>query len=433
MTERRGFRVDDAGQTIVLAALFFTVLLFMVGLAIDSGQLYFAKRSEQEATDAAAFAGAIVIYQGGQNPPSAATVTAAIAAAVADATRNGYTDGVSGTTVTVNSPPTSGAFNGNVNHVEVIITRQVKTALVPAESAFNPVTARGVAGAEPLNNGFAVMALNRGNTPSAFTDQSNADIHLTGGGILVNSTNATALSNAQTSCSRFTITGGAIDVNGGTNGTFPLGCTPTFPAATTGYPQLPDPFAGFPMPSIIGLPVCPTLASCQDIFGNQNPGVYDVSLGGAGNTTINLNSGIYILRGHGINEAGNADIVSNTGGVFIFNTLTNYPNPGGTCAALTLAGNAVSSLAPLTTTIYAGMMLYQDPACGQTMTISGNGSFTGDGTVYLPNAQFVFNGNNATLTGGQLVADTVNIQNGNLNINYAAGTSAQPVLPRLGE
>ena len=428
----RGFADGDRGQAIILGALMFMALLFAVGLAVDAGQLFVAKRTEQEAADAATFAGAIVIYQAGQNPPSAATTSAAVAAAAADATRNGYTDGIGNTTVVVNSPPTSGAYNGNVNHVEVIITRRVPTSLVPAQSLFNPVRARSVAGAEPLNNGYAVMALNRGNTPSAFTTAPNADIHLVGGGILVNSSSPTAASNAQNSCARFTISGGSVNINGGTSTLWPTGCTPAFPSVNTAVAQQADPFAGFPRPSTVGLPVCPSLASCQDLSGNQTPGIYQVSLGGAGGTTLTLNSGVYILQA-GINQAGNADIKSNAGGVFLFNTTTNYPGTGGTCTSISLVGNAVSSLAAMTTGTYANFLVYQDPACTAGMVISGNGTFAGSGTIYLPSAPFTFNGNNATLTGSQLIASTVNVQNGNLSINYAGGTTAQPILPRIAE
>ena len=67
-------------------------LLFAVGLAIDAGQLYSAKRTIQEAADSAAFAGAVVLYQGG-------TSGQAIQAAKDDATRNGFTHNVANTTV----------------------------------------------------------------------------------------------------------------------------------------------------------------------------------------------------------------------------------------------------------------------------------------------------------------------------------------------
>ena len=40
-------------------------------------------------------------------------------------------------------------------------------------------------------------------------------------------------------------------------------------------------------------------------------------------------------------------------------------------------------------------------------------------------------GNPSTIDGGQFVAKTLLVQNGDLNINYTAGNTAQPFQPRL--
>jgi len=435
----RFFGRDDGeeGQAVVLFAIMMLALLFAVGLAIDAGQLYSAKRAEQEAADAAAFAGAVVLYQQG-------TGAEAIAAARSDALTNGYVSGggcllaspgpcydaATQTTVTVNWPPLSGSYMGNIKHVEVSITRQVKTALVPAQAAFNPVRARGVAGSEPLNNGYAIMALDRGNTCDAFNTQSNGDLHLTGGGILVNSTCSTAASNDQNSAPRFTIqTPYPLDVNGGAIGHWTDLGIPINP----GHNQVPDPFALFPRPSTSGMPICNSLAACQDGAGNQIPGVYTTNLGGNGNTDMTMNPGIYILKA-GMDTGGNNAITGN--GVFIFNTYTTYPNnPGANpnCSQINLQGNAVSTLSAQTTGPWANLLVFQDPVCTDEMEIGGNGTFVGTGSIYIPSAPFVFDGNPSTLNGSQLIARTVNIQNGNITINYDPTTTAQPILPRLAE
>jgi Flp pilus assembly protein TadG len=311
---------EDDGQAMVLFAIIMLALLFMIGLAIDAGQLYSNKRTEQEAADSAAFAGAVILYQGGSGAQ-------AVAAATADAQTNGYVSDDPGcptittgnTCVTVNWPPLAGAFTGRLDHVEVIIVRKVRTSLVPAEAAFNPVRARGVAGAENLNSGYAIMALDRGDVPGAFSAGSNADTHLNGGGILVNSTDAGAATNAQNDPSRFTVQSPyALDVNGGATGSWGADGIPV----NTGHNQVPDPFAGFPTPPTGSLPVCTSLASCQDLSGNQIPGIYTVNLGGAGNSNLTLNPGVYILRA-GMDTSGNADVTGT--GVFLFNTYSNYP------------------------------------------------------------------------------------------------------------
>src|SRR5207247_9272623 len=90
-----------------------------------------------------------------------------------------------GVTVTIRQP-LQAPYNTN-KYVEVIMSQNVRTALVPAEAGLSFVQVRAIAGSDPLNNQYAIMALDRGSTPCAFTDQPTGEIHLSGGGILVNS------------------------------------------------------------------------------------------------------------------------------------------------------------------------------------------------------------------------------------------------------
>src|SRR5437588_7433678 len=82
---------DDRGQTIVVAALLLTLLIALVGLGVDVSWFSLNLVRMQRAADAAALAG--VVYLPADQP-------GAYAAAVAEATKNGYTDGVNGVTVT---------------------------------------------------------------------------------------------------------------------------------------------------------------------------------------------------------------------------------------------------------------------------------------------------------------------------------------------
>ena len=68
MTQLRKFFIGveaEAGQAVVLIAIVLLAMLMMVGLAIDAGQVYSARRAMQEAADAAAYAAAVTLYQGG--------------------------------------------------------------------------------------------------------------------------------------------------------------------------------------------------------------------------------------------------------------------------------------------------------------------------------------------------------------------------------
>lgn len=421
----------DEGQAIVLGALMMMVLLFAVGLAVDAGQLFVAKRTQQEAADSAAFAGAVILYQGGTN-------AMAISAATADATRNGYTDGVSGASVTVNSPPTSGLYSGDIHHVEVIIIKQVQTSLVPAEAAFNPVRARGVAGAETFNNGYALIALDTSCVAGAISVAPNEDIHLSGGGILVNSCSPNATVGFQATQDLTITPPYGIDVVGGTGtSTFP----PTIPV-TTGIAPLPDPFAGYPMPkpSDIGCTwPCPSLVDQPTGYGGTAfQGVYTSNLSG-----VALCHGIYILKGGGLG----GDISRDTnplhfdpntglpcdGRSLIFNTMSNWPSSGGTCTTIGKNGNHPITLRPMLTGTWANFQLYQDPQCTVDVQIGGNQTLDASGTIYVPNAAIHENGNPATIDGGQIIAKRLDIQNGNINVIYDGSHTAMPILPRLSE
>ena len=434
----------EEGQAVVLFAIVMLALLFAIGLAIDAGQLYSAKRSEQEAADAAAFAGAVVLYQAGSGSD-------AITAARTDALTNGYSSGActlstpgdcydaaTQTTVTVYWPPISGNYIGNVRHIEVSITRQVKTSLVPAEAAFNPVRARGVAGSEPLNNGYAIMALDRGATPRGFWTGSNGKVDLNGGGILVNSTYSNASENDQGDSSQFSVEAPyGLDVTGGATGHW-SDLTPPVPV-NAGHNQVPDPFAGFPKPPVCVSPCSPvtpvynSLPAPSGGVTTLDPGIYKVKIKGSGTDVFHLNPGVYIVEA-GFDTSGNGEVDGS--GVFIYNTYSTYPAAPGlspTCSDVSLTGNGTITLSAQTSGTWAKLLFYQDPACANDFEIGGNGTFNGTGSLYLPSALFMLDGNNATLVGSQLVARQVELQQGNLQINYDPHNTAQPILPRLAE
>jgi hypothetical protein len=427
---------------VVLVATMFTTLLMFVGLAIDAGQLFVARRTMQEAADAAAYAGAVVIYQHQTQLDSFAWATAQAAAESAaenDLWLNFDPNSVENLVVTIASPPTTGPYVGEDEYIEVTISGQVRTMLVPAQSVLSTVSVRAVAGSEPLNNVYAIMALDRGDTQAALKIRPGGVMDLTGGGVLVNSTDAEA----------------AIDLGGDINYTCTPACTTDvaggetgdWPNPNTGHNQEPDPFAGFPTPAI---PSCAEGAVTSCLFSSVGsgttvtlePGVYTTSISGPSGTTFVMKPGVYILKA-GIGLGGNNDLLSASAtttpsctsdcGVFIFNTLTNYPEPGGSCGSLDLFGNAEVDLDPMTSGTYENFLVYQDPDCAATMYVRGNGVFTGSGTIYVPGAAFEFDGQNATLTGSQLVANTVDIQTGNISITFDAASTAQPILPRLAE
>ena len=436
----------QGGQAIVMVAITFMAMMFVVGLAVDAGQLFAAKRTMQEAADAAAFAGAVVLYQGG-TPGGPGVVADAIAAATLDATKNGFTQGVSNTTVTVNSPPTSGTYLNDATHIEVTIIRQVQTTLVPAEAAFNPVRARGVAGAESLNSGYAIMALDAGCTSGAFTTTLSENVHLYGGGLFINSCSTTALQGME-DLEDFQICAllpapclpnpYTIDLVGQATGS----TIPSNLVVRTGVAPRADPFAGYPRPrglSYNGVATLPT--NPAPIAGSTTypEGIY--SVGPFSN--LSICHGIYVLKGIGFGGGITADTTRtdpNTstpcdGKALIFNTTATWPaaTPG-PCANMGATGGPSINLSPMTTGMYAYFGIYQDPACTSgDLSITGVATLNMGGTIYLPTGKVILSGDPSSIFAGQIIANNVNVMDGTLNITYNPATNAQPRLPRLAE
>lgn len=161
-------RRNESGQILPIFVIFLTVMLAGTGLVVDVGGAWGQQRQQQKVADAAALAGATAEANG-------AMKAGIIAAAVANAESNGY----SASEVTVNIPPSGGAYapggsqSGPLSTndcsgpdlypcwVEVIISRQHANsfATIVGQSSWN-VTARGVAVggiANAVSNGLAPM------------------------------------------------------------------------------------------------------------------------------------------------------------------------------------------------------------------------------------------------------------------------------------
>jgi Flp pilus assembly protein TadG len=93
---------NERGQILVLFTLALVTMLAMVGLILDGGDTFAQRRDQQGGADLAAMAGANAYLNSYHTTPDVGTATAAaISAAKAAATRNGYTGGTNGATVDV--------------------------------------------------------------------------------------------------------------------------------------------------------------------------------------------------------------------------------------------------------------------------------------------------------------------------------------------
>src|SRR5690349_21579605 len=132
----RCFATDQRGSIPILIALSLVVLLGFAALGVDTAVWMRARNDAQSAADSAAYSAAAGAYAGNPTARIQADVNAAAAA-------NGFQNGMNGVTVTLNNPPQSGAYAGNVNAYEVIVTSQQQVYLASAIPGTHAPTVNG--------------------------------------------------------------------------------------------------------------------------------------------------------------------------------------------------------------------------------------------------------------------------------------------------
>lgn len=166
------------GQVLPILAVAAVALLGFAGLAADVGYHRYQQRVQQSATDSAALAGATELNQGRQTT-----------SAKYDASKNGFTDDSTGggacanTCITVNNPPSSGAYTSDSSAVEVRIAA-VKPTFLERVFAITSVTihTRAVARRISTNTGclYALGPTSNTNFNSGTTVAANCTIYANG-------------------------------------------------------------------------------------------------------------------------------------------------------------------------------------------------------------------------------------------------------------
>lgn len=434
-TNKPSEKKSRRGTVAVMVALSITLLLGMVAVSLDGGMLQDNKRRVQTAADSAALAAANKIFS--RFPSILATNTPdpngdAAAAAQQNASDNGFAHDGSTTTVVANVPPTSGPFTGLLGYAEVIITyRQPRYFSGIWGSTPTPIVARAVSKGYWGGTGNGVICLDP-DDKDALDASGTGAVTITGGAaMVVNSNNTEAArqtGGGSLTASRFDITGGTTGVFNGT--------------VNTGTLPIPDPLAYLPPPS--GLPNG-TITQVNLTQGNKmyilTPGVHtNLPSGQVGDIFVfkqasyNSVGGIYYLNGGGFNSTGATLIMDSatTGGVMIYNNPSNDSNSQG----ISIQGNAagVVNLSALTSGPYAGILFWQNRTATQTLSISGNGSFSLTGTFYAANANMQITGNGNAVIGSQYISRTLNLSGGgNITINYTDQGTARKREVRLVE
>ncbi|MFL5242311.1 MAG: pilus assembly protein TadG-related protein [Gemmataceae bacterium] len=410
------------GIVAVFVAVCLVALLSVAAISVDGGMMFLELRKARATADAAAMAAACDLfknyptYSGKDTPGTAKTSALAVASA------NGYTNDGTISTVTVNIPPVSGIYAGKDSYAEIIVVYNMSTAFgrVLGKSTM-PVQARAVSRGAWVSPHEGVLVLDY-NDKASLSTQGNGAFTETGGPVIVNSDNSSAVvttGNGSMIAPEFYVTGGVT-----LSGNAAITTSPVAGQIFTGTHPTPDPLAYLAPPTkptdgtmtttknpaISDLP--PGMASIVTNISSVNtlyvmtPGTYtNLPTFGPGDMVImeqasaNNAGGIYYVNGGGFKSTGASIIMdkNNTGGVMIY----NQPASSANSEKIQITGNSsgLVDLSPLSTGPYAGMMLWQDRTSPVDVLVEGNGTFSVKGTFYAADALLNINGNGKTNTG----------------------------------
>jgi len=469
LTSRFASGEGPRGQVVVLFALALLVILGVTALVFDVGQNFVDRRKEQNVADAAALAAARYI-QACPAPQSTTNCPAAVNAAVALASSQGYTDGQASVHVTVKIPPgPETEFAGIADTVEVNInstrgsffsgvfgmTSQGTGALAVAQNSSGYTLPYSLLALDPTSCGTNKITgtggVTVGGTVHVDSSCPSQAVLLSGQGVLTApecdvvgavQTSGGATDNCATTPSGVTVFGDPLRE-------LPPPPLPSLPAAVVkisgGNKPIPSGCPGSSAPATATSPAaCSFPAAYSGYVFRLYPGFYPGGLSFAAGTFY-LEPGIYWLGGGGYTQNGSGATVISVasggtslgGGVLFY--LSQDPNPTIQAACVTtpsgpgcfggwsMNGTAANlQLIGIQSGPYQNMVLFVDRNYpNASVTLNGaSTNFSITGTVYAPTALIKVNGSGATSFSAQIITYDlqVNGSGGALNVPYSSGS-----------
>ncbi len=472
-------RRSERGQILVVFAGGLVAICIVAALVFDVGQNLLDRRSEQDASDAAALAaaryvsGASYTFHGGCALPHVGLQ--AIEAACDVAAEHGYVDGVDSRTVRVDLPPVAPSTKAGLpEHVEVTIGLTRPSFFTGLVGQYQQQTgAMGVAkNGGDISLPYSLLALNPHDCGANKITGSPGTIVSTNGTIHIDSdcvTNPGAIQlsgNGVLQSPQCDVVGLIVESGGATND-----CT-TAPAGVLVYgdplrdldppPQPGAPLAVLPLDAIPGpIPAgCPgssrpatdaAPATCAFSSGQVAGKTYRIFPGNypggisTSKATLLMDPGVYWIGGSGIHVQSTGALISKapgdntgptpSGGVLIYNTVDPVPAAGcagaGCYGTISINGGGGSTptlaLLPIESGRYTGMVMFvdRDAAGGGGFDIDLNGADAAlnvTGTIYAPTASMRFNGSDTDVLSAQVICYdfVVNGSGAAFTINYDA-------------
>ncbi len=401
------FCADKRATVALMIGILLPVFVGMLGLSVDVTNWYLAKRKLQTAVDSAAIGGGLALYYTNDKND-------AENAAIESAERNDFADG-GHRTLTINIPPSSGAYAGDSGAVEVIATETQTLFLISVIFQEEvTVTARAVAASVVVSDNFCVLALDP-ELDGAIEFQGTADVDA-GCGIASNSHSDRSISlsgNARLSASPITAVG---DIH--TNGNPTID---TNAPLRSYYQPFKDPYGAE------GLNLQPPASGSCDYnnFSVNNtttlsPGRYCNGLW-AKKGTVTFSPGVYIIDGGVFQANAQASLVGEEVTFLLTGSGNDY-------TTVWFNGGMEADLSAPTSDPYEGILFYQDQNAPLSL---GDNKFLGgadmnfQGAMYFPRQEVLFTGG-ASINSNcmQIIARKVSFQgNGTFGNNCPADMS----------
>jgi Putative Flp pilus-assembly TadE/G-like len=412
------------GMVTAQVALSLSALMAMLAVVTDGGLLLVERRHAQATADAAALAAASDLYAKWNTNKGLDSGNSAYNSAIGVASANGYTNDGTTSTVIVNVPP--GKYSGGPNAGKALPAGYAEATV----TWYQPRGFSGVfgSGAIPVSARAVARGAMNSSTPSILLLSTTADpaLQITGNaispGIKVNGAidvNSTA-SNSMAITGNITLAAAGYNLAAGSPGYSKAGNITMTGTVLNGQSPASNPLSYLPTPNTSGLTT--QSASQLQLVGNGTatlqPGVYIGGISITGNyNTVTLNPGIYYLEGGGLSVTGNITMMKGSG-VMIYNA------PNTSSDTINLTGNIGLNLSPMTSGLYAGLTIFQNPTSTAALSIVGNAGSSITGTIYAAGAQVSITGNTTTQIGSQFIASTLNIMG---NTSFSVGGSGAPV------
>jgi len=447
----RSYRLQR-GQVLVIFAGGLLVLVAIAALVIDLGFVFMLRRHEQNAADPGAIAAARYI-------PTKDTVQMRQVACFYARVNGFFPDpntscntalDPAGTTLTINFPPTTGDFSGQIDKVEVVISRTNESFFAGALGLprFHVTTSAIAAFSDGNSNGSSLIALDKSGDCATAKVHGTGDVTIyplvpgtDGGYIHVNSTCSTGPPNSACDNSG----SGALMVDGTASVTAPhtfiAGTCKAQPGdvigpITEGEVQIGDPLAelanappqiaGRPAgqcgpTGIVTAPTGPNSGGCK--FNDAGtitllPGVYYGGWDIKNNVTIELAPGVYIIAGGGIKLTGTGAITSVQGGlgapapVLFFNT--DNPATGTGQDNIDFTAQSTLKLRAIDSGPYRGILLWNDGFGSNPdseISLGGQTNLDIGGTIYNPLGHVKIEGGSGvgSVAAIQIIANTFDV------------------------